>query len=140
MTRMDRVRQEPFSGEERYIVVKREHLTTVMEGAILSQLAALEVPTLECVVVESDWPEYERVRGMIEDGATGRAASGREQSSESPKIPAAKTQPRRRDLEPEKAASEKRPPARRTVRIDLNTVPSAMETLAASWRKSDGKS
>lgn len=66
-----------FEREERYIVFKKSHLSP-------KQLARLErlitppqippanwhddhtLPTVECVVVESDWPEYEPVWRMIE--------------------------------------------------------------------------
>lgn len=54
-----------FQREERYIVIKRKHLTDIMERAIRSQLAALEIPIVECAVVESDWPEYELVWDKI---------------------------------------------------------------------------
>lgn len=61
----------PFVREERYIVIKRKHLTPFMEGAIRNQLEALEVPPVDCVVVESDWPECEKVWRMIEARVVG---------------------------------------------------------------------
>lgn len=56
-----------FKREERYIVIKRKHLNPEME-AHLTTYKGLLVPTVECVVVESDWPEYEPVWKMIEEG------------------------------------------------------------------------
>ncbi|WP_068090942.1 hypothetical protein [Novosphingobium rosa] len=71
---VDRIYPEPtlFRREDRYIVIKRKHLTPFKERAIRDQLAALEVSTVECVAVESDWPEYETVWGMIEARVTGK--------------------------------------------------------------------
>jgi len=72
----------PFEREERYIVFKKSHLTR-------RQLEALEklitppsippinwhddhtLPTVDCVVIEKDWPEYEPVWGMIESRMAG---------------------------------------------------------------------
>lgn len=65
----------PFVREERYIVIKRKHLTPVVEGVIREQLAALEIATVECAVIEADWPEYETVWQMIEHRVTGVAGS-----------------------------------------------------------------
>ena len=64
---------EEFRREERFIVVKRKHLTAVQETALRAHMARLDINTVECVVVESDWPEYETVWKMIEDHVTGRA-------------------------------------------------------------------
>lgn len=70
-----------FQREERYIVFKKSRLSA-------DQLERLEdlitppsippsnwhddptLPTVECVVVEADWPEYETVWKMIEDRCT----------------------------------------------------------------------
>ncbi|MGA1853007.1 hypothetical protein VH570_19420 [Sphingobium sp. HT1-2] len=62
---------EPFQREERYIVIKRRNLSPAQERVIHNQLSAIEVRTTECVVVESDWPEYETVWSMIEARCTG---------------------------------------------------------------------
>lgn len=71
-----------FEREERYIVFKLSHLTRQQ----IDKLRALTtegprgpaasshdgpLPTVECVVVESDWPIYEKVWGMIEDQWVG---------------------------------------------------------------------
>lgn len=61
-----------FEREERYIVIKRKHLSEVSERHIRDVLNRHSVGTIECVVVEHDWPEYEPVwhlpasGGMIE--------------------------------------------------------------------------
>jgi hypothetical protein len=52
--------------EERYIVVKRNRLTEELEGILRRLLADHKIDTVECVVVESDWPEYEPVWSMLE--------------------------------------------------------------------------
>lgn len=60
-----------FKREERYIVVKRKHLQEGDEEALREFLQGWQIPTVECVVVESDWPEYETVWQMIETRVTG---------------------------------------------------------------------
>lgn len=61
----------PFQREERFIVVKRKRLNGNQEAVIRACIAAMGVETVECVVVESDWPEYETVWSMIEARCTG---------------------------------------------------------------------
>ncbi|UAB76998.1 hypothetical protein INR77_09070 [Erythrobacter sp. SCSIO 43205] len=61
-----------FQREERYIVVKRKHLVPEIERQLRNFLAQCCVGTVECVVVESDWPEYEQVWAMIEARCTGK--------------------------------------------------------------------
>jgi hypothetical protein len=63
-----------FKREERFIVVKRKHLNALQETALRAHMARLDIGTVECVVVESNWPEYETVWGMIEDRVTGCTA------------------------------------------------------------------
>lgn len=60
-----------FAREERFIVVKRKHLDPHQEQGLRGYLRACGVETSECVVVESDWPEYETVWKMIEARCTG---------------------------------------------------------------------
>lgn len=74
----------PFEREERYIVFKKSHLTQ-KQLDILDKLRTPPtippinwhddhtMPTVECVVVEADWPEYEPVWKMIEDRVAGEA-------------------------------------------------------------------
>jgi hypothetical protein len=55
-----------FQREERFIVIKRKHLPPAKEDRLWEFLHSEEIGTAECVVVESDWPEYETVWSMIE--------------------------------------------------------------------------
>ncbi len=55
-----------FEREERYIVVKRKHLTKQVEQELRLLLQDAEVKTIECLVIESDWPEYEPTWKAIE--------------------------------------------------------------------------
>jgi hypothetical protein len=61
---------EPFKREDRFIVIKRKYLVGNDEERIADLLDTLGVITCECVVVESDWPEYETVWKMIEARCT----------------------------------------------------------------------
>ena len=68
----------PFEREERYIVIKRKDLQKVpvnyrkhLVDPMLSLLNHL--PRRECVVVESDWPEYQLVWAMIEHRMAGKS-------------------------------------------------------------------
>jgi hypothetical protein len=67
-----------FQREERYIVVKLSRLShrEEMEGRLRSMIEryAGKHTLVDCVVVESDWPEYEPVWAMIEARCTGRTA------------------------------------------------------------------
>jgi hypothetical protein len=49
--------------EVRYMVLKLSDLTDYQ----LQQLDNMHLPTRECIVVESDWPEFEPVWEMIEN-------------------------------------------------------------------------
>jgi hypothetical protein len=74
-------KQKEFKREWRYIVVKRKKLLEYAQGEarvaekveqrILAQIP--EEALVECVVVESDWPEYETVWKLIEARVTGAA-------------------------------------------------------------------
>jgi len=48
--------------EERYIVVKIKTLDDGQLAGLRSYLEAFDVPTLDCIVVEPDWPQYEPVK------------------------------------------------------------------------------
>lgn len=63
-----------ITREDRFIVLKRKHLSPVQERELRSYFREQDVPTTECLVVESDWPEYETVWKMIEARITGRSA------------------------------------------------------------------
>lgn len=69
-----------FQRENRYIVIKRKDLdAAAAEGAVDASFAEVldvicdNLPTRECLVIESDWPEYEPAWRMIQarvEGAT----------------------------------------------------------------------
>lgn len=67
---------EQFIREERYIVIKRKHLTDDAETAILAITDAFDVEELDCVVVEKGWPEYEPVWRMIEERCAQEKSNG----------------------------------------------------------------
>lgn len=62
-----------FEREERYIVVKLSHIDGNQTAKLRNLLANEQIGTIECVVVENDWPEYETVWQMIEDRCSGRS-------------------------------------------------------------------
>lgn len=54
-----------FKREERYIVIKRKKLDRNALVKIEDILRAYSIQTVECVVVEKDWPMYELVWEQI---------------------------------------------------------------------------
>ena len=63
-----------FVREERYIVIKRKHLSEAQEHDLREGMCLRSIGTVECVVVERDWPEFEPVWQMIEARMTGADA------------------------------------------------------------------
>jgi hypothetical protein len=62
-----------FQREERYIVVKIKDLKFAsVENKLRDILNEAGIQTRECVVVESDWPEYEIVWGMLQARVEGK--------------------------------------------------------------------
>ncbi|WP_047711392.1 hypothetical protein [Pseudomonas lactis] len=66
-----------FKREDRYIVIKRSDLKKVPVAycsALVDPMFSLlsHLPRRECVVVESDWPEYQLVWAMIEHRMAGK--------------------------------------------------------------------
>ncbi|SCZ12621.1 hypothetical protein [Pseudomonas sp. NFACC37-1] len=62
---------EPFQREDRYIVIKRSDLKKVpvsYRSSLVDPMFSLlsHLPRRECLVIESDWPEYESYWQMIE--------------------------------------------------------------------------
>lgn len=55
-----------FQLETRYIVFKKKHLDQSQEDIIYSIEEKLNA-TVDCVVIEEDWPEYETVVAMLRD-------------------------------------------------------------------------
>ena len=74
--------QKQFKREQRYFVVKVKDAKEYLDAHQLEKLAEIAdtisegrekdgIPAVECVVVESDWPEYESTWRAIEDRVTG---------------------------------------------------------------------
>jgi hypothetical protein len=68
-----------FQREDRYIVIKRSDLKKVpvsYRSSLVDPMFSLlsHLPRRECLVIESDWPEYESYWQMIERRMTGQPA------------------------------------------------------------------
>lgn len=74
--------QKQFKREQRYFVVKVKDAKEYLDAHQLEKLAEIAdtisegrekdgIPAVECVVVESDWPEYESTWRAIEARITG---------------------------------------------------------------------
>lgn len=62
-----------FQRENRYIVIKLKDLHHDEEEALRNLISGCSIRTRECLVIESDWPEYEPAWRMIQarvEGAT----------------------------------------------------------------------
>lgn len=66
-----------FKREERYIVVKRSRLSADEERRIMAALPINGAALTNCVVIESDWPEYEPVWAMLRARVMGDKEIGR---------------------------------------------------------------
>lgn len=75
---------EPFERENRYIVLKRKDIIGALTQSEITELARITGKVdahrmqrtgvyefLQCVVVESDWPEYEPTWAAIEKRMRG---------------------------------------------------------------------
>lgn len=66
-----------FKREDRYIVIKRKDLNEIPDHQrheIVNAIKEANLPPRKCVVVESDWPEYEPTWAAIERRVTGEIA------------------------------------------------------------------
>lgn len=65
-----------FQREIRYMVVKLKHLSESQEHALDTILSEhqIDTHTVECVVVEADWPIYEETWENVRRLAEGRAS------------------------------------------------------------------
>jgi hypothetical protein len=82
---------QEFHREDRYIVIKHKDLGNVpvaYREHLVRPIFALQahLPVRECVVVESDWPEYETVWRMIEARVTGVTPEGVEKSVQAKRV------------------------------------------------------
>jgi hypothetical protein len=64
-----------FKREWRFIVAKVKHLTPEQCQQIVDLIGAFDHPPMECVVVESDWPNYEDTWEAIEQVSNGEYQS-----------------------------------------------------------------
>lgn len=67
----------PFQREDRYIIIKRNDLKKVpvsCRSSLVDPMFSLlsHLPHQECLVLESDWPEYEPAWKMIERRMSGQ--------------------------------------------------------------------
>lgn len=76
-----------MNREDRYIVIKKSHLTAQQLSKLKSYLHLAGIGGVASVVVEADWPEYEPVWQMIEvrvrDDSAARQGLPETQSSSS---------------------------------------------------------
>lgn len=73
----------PFKREDRYVVIKRsdlDKLSPLDRDIVQSNLEHIQailfgwnVPERECLVIESDWPEYASAWAAIEARVTGKS-------------------------------------------------------------------
>lgn len=61
-----------FKREERYVVIKLRDLNKDKKRALHKHMQINKISSVECVVVESDWPNYEKTWQDIEDVVNGR--------------------------------------------------------------------
>jgi hypothetical protein len=54
-----------FRLEDRYVVIKTRYLTREQRLAIEGLIREQNLPVEDCVVIESDWPEYTPVCDML---------------------------------------------------------------------------
>lgn len=65
-----------FKREVRYTVIKHNQLTESQMQHLKNCIFGEGIPTVEAVVIESDWPEFEPVWRMIEDRVSGAPVEG----------------------------------------------------------------
>lgn len=61
---------QEFEREDRYFVIKKRHCNEDQLAALGRLFDAWKIRTVQCVVVEADWPEYEPVWEMIKARVT----------------------------------------------------------------------
>lgn len=71
-----------FKREERYVVVKLKDIDDETQQELRDWLKSWQVPTCECVVVESDWPIYEQTWDAVQRLAEGRPQRAEELEAE----------------------------------------------------------
>lgn len=79
MNHISQMASVPFKREDRYIVIKRSDLANVpvnYRSALVEPMLSLlsHLPSRECLVIESDWPEYEPTWAAIKARVKGEPA------------------------------------------------------------------
>ncbi|PLV18421.1 hypothetical protein [Pseudomonas guariconensis] len=79
MNHLSQMASEPFKREDRYIVIKRSDLANVpvnYRSTLVEPMLSLlsHLPSRECLVIESDWPEYEPTWTAIKARVMGEPA------------------------------------------------------------------
>ncbi|MBK4999494.1 hypothetical protein IAE37_001770 [Pseudomonas sp. S31] len=67
---------DKFEREERYIVFKVKDLSEHKLGWVRDVIRLNDIPTVDAVVVEADWPEYETTWAAIERRVAGTQWNG----------------------------------------------------------------
>lgn len=67
---------EKFQREERYIVFKVKDMSEHKLGWVRDVIRLNDIPTVDAVVVEANWPEYEPTWAAIERRVTGGQWNG----------------------------------------------------------------
>ena len=67
---------ENFEREDRYIIFKVKDLSEHKLGWVRDVIRLNDIPTVDAVVVEADWPEYEPTWAAIERRVTGGKWNG----------------------------------------------------------------
>lgn len=57
--------------EERYIVIKRSHITDYVEARLREFIEEHGIGTVDCVVIEEDWPEYDPTVNLLWERING---------------------------------------------------------------------
>jgi len=55
-----------FKREVRYVVLKLSHMSVEQQEELNTAIKRIGLGTIDCVVVEKDWPEYESTFKAIE--------------------------------------------------------------------------
>ena len=71
-----------FKKEDRYIVIKRKVLTQEAESNLRDLLLTFKIPTVDCVVIEHDWPNYDQAWSSIETIANGEYCDPYEENAD----------------------------------------------------------
>src|SRR5690554_7118401 len=60
-----------FQREARYYVIKIKDLSEDQDISLCDLLSGARIPCTDCVVVESDWPNYEHTWNTVEKVTSG---------------------------------------------------------------------